>query len=169
MYVTSLPPKAQESSQEREQKVLGPVVWVTIQEQCPLDTAGQLYVRTHSGCASMHKTLVSPSQTKPQQKEVRWLWSPPWSERSTTIGNCRRRECQFSLGTLLQPCRKLHIQQYLGSTGWTWWLLQKKKKKKRIESLMGVEGWCPGSSWGRGKDEPDTFYRILKEVIKKSP
>lgn len=119
--------------------------WVTIQEQCLLDTAGQLYMRTHSSCASMHKTLVSSSQTKPQQKERRRSWSPPWSERSTTIGNCRGRECQFSLGTLLQPYRELHIQQYLGSTYWTWWLLQKKGRGLKAwwvwkDSVLGAVG-----------------------------
>lgn len=115
--------------------------WVTIQEQCLLDTAGQLYMRTHSSCASMHKTLVSSSQTKPQQKERRRSWSPPWSERSTTIGNCRGRECQFSLELYYSL-----IESYISNNIWEAQIgldgyYKKKEEDWKLDGCGRIVSW----------------------------
>lgn len=71
--------------------------WVTIREHYPLDTAGQLYIWTHSSCDITHMTRESLSKTKQQHGEGSWTWNSTSGLGDT--GNCQllERERQFSL------------------------------------------------------------------------
>lgn len=43
--------------------------WMNTREDCPLGTAKQLNIQTHSNCDNMHKVYVSSNQTKSQNEE----------------------------------------------------------------------------------------------------
>lgn len=79
-------------------------------KQCLLDgpKGGQLHLRTHGGCASIHKTCVSSSQTKPSTEGGGGEEVPPLAEGLFITDSCQDKERVLFKG--LAPDRLLVLQ-----------------------------------------------------------
>lgn len=79
-------------------------------KQCLLDgpKGGQLHLHTHGGCASIHKTRVSSSQTKPSMEGGGGEEVPSLAEGLFTTDSCQDKERVLFKG--LAPDRLLVLQ-----------------------------------------------------------
>lgn len=79
-------------------------------KQCLLDgpRGGQLHLGTHGGCASIHKTGVCSSQTKPNMEGVGGQEVLPLAEGLFITDSCQEKERVLIKG--LAPGRLLVLQ-----------------------------------------------------------
>lgn len=79
-------------------------------KQCLLDgpRGGQLHLCTHGGCASIHKTRVGSSQTKPSKEGGGGQEVPPLAEGLFITDSCQEKERVLFKG--LAPDRLLVFQ-----------------------------------------------------------
>lgn len=63
-----------------------------VKDQCPPDTTGLVYVRTHGGCESMHKTCGDPGQMESSTEKETGHRVQPLTRKLFVIDNCWKPE-----------------------------------------------------------------------------
>lgn len=133
---------------KRKQKNRRAVGGRWLQEKCLLDTAGQLYVWTHSSWHSLYKTSEGLTISNAiMKREGRHKIPPLAEELLATDSCCKRVSSLWGCPLVDQPSssKRPHIQEWMGVQT-TFTRLQKRRCTKLNglvgTNLWGVEGRC---------------------------
>lgn len=127
-----------------------------------LDSAGKLYLWTHSDCVSVHKTCATSQQTHPSMERGGRHLVPSLAEEQWVIDNCWEKVC-----VLKDVIRQLYsVEGHIPKQIWAAELGLDGFLRRRSTQRWAGEGCGSGRSWQREWIDQDALHEALKELRK---